>query len=293
MSSSKSRVHFAFEDHLKELELEKIIPVKLVTPPIRKSSKYKQILSSIEAIGIIEPLAVKRERKKSKNYVLLDGHLRLEALKQLKFSSAICMVSDDDETYTFNKFINRIAPVQEHRMILKAVERGVSEKKIAQALNIEVSSISMKRDLLRGICPEVAEMLKNKIIGFAVFRELRKMKAIRQIESVKLMESANNFTLNYTRMLLAATPREQLVKPDKPKNLRGLDPEQIARMETEMQQLQKEFSLVEERYGDDVLQHTLIKSYLRTLFQNNKVKSYIRRTHENMHDALERIIQET
>jgi hypothetical protein len=35
-------------------------------------------------------------------------------------------VSTDDEAFTYNKRISRIAPIQEHRMILKAIERGVS-----------------------------------------------------------------------------------------------------------------------------------------------------------------------
>jgi len=292
MSSNLLAIHFAFGEDIIEMRLEQIIPVKLVTAGMKKSSKYKQILSSIKAVGIIEPLAIKREKKGAKKFILLDGHLRLEALKQLGVPSVKCIISTDDETYTYNKYINRIAPVQEHRMILKAVERGVSEEKIAEALNIDPCSIAMKRDLLTGICPEVAEMLKEKIIGYAVFRELKKMKAIRQIESVKLMEGANNYTVNYAKMLLAATPQDQLLKPDKPKNFRGLTTEQLVRMETEMEQLQKEFKIVEESFGNDIVQHTLIKSYLRTLLKNKKVNNYLRRYHADMQNAFETIIAE-
>jgi len=292
MPSKPINVRFAFDDQLIDLNLTAIVPVKLISKAIKHSSKFSQITSSIKAIGIIEPLVVKRENKKSKKYILLDGHLRLEALKQLNISNVQCMCSTEDEAYTYNKYINRIAPIQEHKMILRAVQRGVPEERIAEALNIDVRSIAMKRDLLKGICPEVAEMLKDKIVSYVVFRELRKMKAIRQIESVKLMESANNFTSNYARMLLAATPQEQLVKPDKPKKIRGLNAEQFSRMETEMKQLQKEFSLIEERYGDDALQHTLIKSYLRTLLQNSKISNYLVKNHGEMLDAFEQIIEE-
>ena len=279
MTTEPINIHLAFDDELIELDTSNIIPVKIVSKAIKNSSKYKQIKSSINALGVIEPLVVKRESKKSKSYILLDGHLRLEALNQLNLSKAQCLLSSDDETYTYNKYINRIAPVQEHRMILKAIARGVSEEKIAGALNIDARSIAMKRDLLRGVCPEVAEMLKDKIIGYAVFQELRKMKAIRQIESVKLMESANNYTVNYAKMLLAATPKNQLIKVDKTKKIHGLSPDQVARMEAEMQQLQKEFRIVEEQYGEDILHHTLVKSYLRTLLKNTKINKYLERKH--------------
>ncbi len=292
MTGEKMKVHFAFDDLLFELKLTQIIPLKLVSKSVKKSSKFKQIKTSIQSIGIIEPLVVKKERKPSQSYILLDGHLRLESLRQLGILQVKCMLSSDDETYTYNKYISRIAPVQEHRMILQAIKRGVSEQKIAEALNIDVRSIAMKRNLLKGICPEVVEILKDKIVGFAVFRELRKMKSIRQIESVKLMDSANNYTVNYARMLVIATPQDQLIAPNKSKRLNGLNAEQLSRMEAEMQQLQKEFILIEESYGNDVMQHTLIKSYLRTLLQNNKIKAYLKRTHDEILNVFEGIIAE-
>jgi hypothetical protein len=39
-------------------------------------------------------------------------------------------------------------------MILKAIERGVLEERIAKALNVDVGSIKRKRRLLDGICPD-------------------------------------------------------------------------------------------------------------------------------------------
>ena len=64
------------------------------------------------------------------------------------------MISMDDEAFTYNKRVNRLAIIQEHRMILKAIERGVSEERIAKALNVDVGSINRKRRLLDEICPD-------------------------------------------------------------------------------------------------------------------------------------------
>ncbi len=44
----------------------------------------------------------------------------------------------------YNKHISRLATVQEHRMITKAIERGVSEKRIAKALNIRIETLRPK-----------------------------------------------------------------------------------------------------------------------------------------------------
>jgi len=47
---------------------------------------------------------------------------------------------------------------------------------------------------------------------------------------------------------LVATPKEQLAEPEKAKKPATLKPEDLARMEHEMQTLQKDFLLIEERY---------------------------------------------
>jgi hypothetical protein len=56
-------------------------------------------------------------------------------------------------------------------MILKAVERGVPEERIAKALNVDVHSIVRKRRLLEGICHEVAEILMATWESCSVMRE--------------------------------------------------------------------------------------------------------------------------
>ena len=117
-----------------------------------------------------------------------------------------CLISTDDEAFTYNKRVNRLAMIQEHRMILKAVERGVPEDRIAKALNVDVASIVRKRKLLEGICSEVAEILKDKHIAIASFSELKKMAPLRQIEAAELMVAMNNYTISYAKSLLAATP---------------------------------------------------------------------------------------
>ncbi|WP_340054741.1 formylglycine-generating enzyme family protein, partial [Pseudomonas sp. JAI120] len=57
--------------------------------------------------------------------MLLDGHLRLHALAAAGEATAPCIVSDDDEAFTYNKRVNRLATVQEHYMISRALDRGV------------------------------------------------------------------------------------------------------------------------------------------------------------------------
>ena len=52
--------------------------------PAQNSSRYKRILTSIKEVGLIELLAIYPQRDKSGTYMLLDGHLRHSALKELR-----------------------------------------------------------------------------------------------------------------------------------------------------------------------------------------------------------------
>ena len=79
-----------------------------------------------------------------------------------------------------------MAIVQEHFLILRAIERGVSEQKIARALNVNVDQIKRRRRMLTGICPQAVHVLLDKSVNPATFDTLRKMKTSRQIEACGL-----------------------------------------------------------------------------------------------------------
>jgi len=200
-----NRIKRGFQEKLIELAVEELFPTKQVSVFVKQGRKYAQVLSSIREVGLIEAPVV-APFKKGKGYLLLDGHLRIMALKELAVERVSCLISTDDEAYTYNKYINRLSAIQEHRMIVKAVQSGVSEEKLASALNLDIRTIRNKRYLLEGICPEVADLLKDKAVSEHVFRALKKMQAPRQIQVAMLMNDQNKFSANYAKALLDATP---------------------------------------------------------------------------------------
>jgi ParB-like chromosome segregation protein Spo0J len=115
-------------------------------------------------------------------YFLLDGHLRVEVLKDLGIAEVECLVATDDETYTYNKRINRLPPIQEHRMIQRAIDRGVPKERIAEALGLDVQTVRRRTCMLEGICANAAEILKDTPCPAGTFDVLRRMAAMRQVE---------------------------------------------------------------------------------------------------------------
>src|SRR5437660_10891128 len=166
-------VKIAFQRRIILLPLYEIMPMRRVPPSMKQMLKYKRILASIGEVGIVEPLVVAPRTDDTEPYMLIDGHLRHAALAELGVASAPCLVAHDDEGFTYNKRVNRLATVQEHFMIVRALERGVSEERLTRALNIDIRQVKLKRSLLAGICPEVVEMLKDRSIDANVFTALR------------------------------------------------------------------------------------------------------------------------
>ncbi|NRB18738.1 MAG: ParB N-terminal domain-containing protein [Rhodobacteraceae bacterium] len=268
-------VKLGFEKDCVTVSIEAILPVRAFNASVKSSRKYRQITASIREVGLVEPPVISRNQDPIGPWMLLDGHIRIEVLKDLGIKQVECLVSIDDEAFTYNKRISRLAPVQEHKMIRKAIERGVSEEKIALALDLNPRSIHRKARLLDGICKEAITILKDKPCTAAVFETLRKMKALRQIEAAELIVNANNFSVAYISAILVGTPQTQLVATTKPKRIKGITPEAMARMESELARLQEGITSIQDSYGKDHLQLAVIKGYLEKLLGNARIVRHL------------------
>lgn len=283
-------INIAFQLSLLNLKPEQLLLSKTILKSTVYTKKYGQIKASIKDIGIIEPLAVAPTSNKAQ-YILLDGHIRFEVLKELGYTEIPCLLSLDDENYTYNKKINRLATIQEHFMIRRAIEQGVDEERLAIALNIDIKSIRSKANLLRGICPEVIELLKNREVSPNIFPLLRKMKSVRQIECVELMLSLNNLTVPYAKALLMTTDGSMLSDPKQKTKKLDTTFEAIKKIENDRANLQIQFKILEQSYAQDTLNLVLAVGYLKKLLSNNNIENYLKKNHLEIYSELKAIIQ--
>ena len=281
----------AFEMEGKLLKLEQLLPTKQVPDSLKQTPTFKAIVASIGEVGVIEPLVV--HPQKDGKYLLLDGHSRLEALKGLGIDETFCLVSTDDEGYTYNRQRIHVAPIQANRMVLKAIEIGVPEDRIAKTLNLSLATIRENRGMLRGICPEAIDLLKDKHVAMQTFREFKKVKALRQIAMAELMTASATYSAVYAKALVATTPKDQLVESAKPAKNGGANPRDLARMEHEMHALEKDFLLMEDTYGRTVLELTLARGYLKKLLDNARVVRYLAQKYPELLPEFQRIVEAT
>ncbi|WP_321865269.1 plasmid partitioning protein RepB C-terminal domain-containing protein [Paraburkholderia tropica] len=270
--------------------LDDILPTRRFAASVSQMRKFRQITSSISEVGLIEPLSITACDPATRKYPLLDGHLRLLALRELGRVDAPCLVATDDEAYTYNNQLNRLATVQEHYMIRRAIEKGVPAPRLAKALGMEAKHLVARVTLLDGVCQEAINMLKDQRFSLALTKALRKMKSTRQVECVELMLAANCVTASYANALLVATSANELVEGKKPSRVKGMTQEQIARMEKEMSNLQGQYKLAEQTYGQDVLNLVLARGYLGKLLGNDAVLDYLTGHYPDLLREIEAIV---
>jgi hypothetical protein len=117
------------------------------------------------------------------------------------------------------------------------------------------------------------------------------MVPFRQIEAAELMVAMNKYTVSYADSLLAATPQSQLIDAGKPKVVKGLTNDQMALMERETANLEREFKMAEQSYGTDHLDLVLAKGYLAKLLGNARVVRYLAQHHRELLSEFQKIAE--
>ena len=262
-----------------DVPLQYIVPQKVITVALRATRKYRQIASTIRHIGIIEPIIIYPAEDKPGYYRLIEGHLRYDVLHQTGATHAFCLIAKDDEGFTYNHKVNRLSPIQEHYMILKVLDRGVSEEEIATVLDVNVALIRSKRDLLRGICPDAVKLMHEHPFTPGALRVIRKMNPYRQIYVAKHMIVQANYSEKLANQMLLITPPEQLNDHSKPAYLKDISLDTVRRMSDEIENSRIQQEDVGEKLGVTSIQLNRASSYFEKLLKNPLVERHLAKHH--------------
>src|SRR6266700_915896 len=109
-----SDMKLAFEMRRISLPLVDLLPSRLMKDA-QNIKGFRTIKSTIKEVGLIEPLVVYPQKGAAGKYLLLDGHLRFFALRELGETEAECIIASDDECFTYKARVNRLNPIAEHK----------------------------------------------------------------------------------------------------------------------------------------------------------------------------------
>ena len=257
----------------------------------RKITKreFDRILSSIQAVGLIEPLVVYPE---GDHYVILDGVQRYRALLEMGVDTAPCIIGKQREAFTGNRMVNRVSPVQEHRMIEKSLAE-VDEASIAAALGVSTVAYRLKKTLLKRLHPDVATAFDQGKINRVCALEFTHVKAPRQKEILDAMEGYKDFSTAFVRTLVIKTPpqqRETHRRKSNPWDKTTQRKNDLLKQLAEAEQKHDFYSRLYKQYTIDLLRMAI---YARTMLTNIRIREYLERKHPAVVTRFELVIAAT
>ncbi len=136
-------------------------------------SRFRKLVGHIRVSGNYEPVIVRRHSRHSGCYEIVNGHHRMQALRQLGTERVDCVVwdVDDDETAVLLGTLNRLEgrdDVDMRSRLVKALSEKHDSRSLAKLLPETRKSIERLRDL-SGTRPRAktkAKAMLNPIVFF-------------------------------------------------------------------------------------------------------------------------------
>lgn len=277
-----------FSQETVTLNISDLLPTKKMPLNYERSEKFLQIKCTLKAIGLIEPILIYIDSTKGE-VKILDGHLRVEALKSLGETKVECLVSTVYDTYTPNKKVNQVTIIQIQKMLKDAIKAGVPMELLSSSLNISIESLKGRISILNGISPKVVEILNDKDVPKATFMALKKMVPLRQLECANIMIKLDNYSTNFSNSLLQSSPKETLLESkNKNSQSKAGQRKKIERLEKEMAHVHLDSDVLKENYGSNSLKLAIIISHIKNLLENQIVFRWL---HKNKPDFLNVLVK--
>lgn len=251
--------------------------------------EYTRILASVKAIGLIEPLIVFPD---GDDYVILDGVQRYKALLEMGVDVVPCIVGKQREAFTGNRMVNRVSPLQEHRMIEKSLEE-LDENTIASTLGIQNITYRLKTTLFKRLHPDVIAAFDEGKLTRACARELTHVKAARQKEILATMEGYKDFGVPFVKSQVLKTPvalREGRSRKAGPWDKSTQRKSELLKKLTEAEQKHDFYSQLYKQYTIDLLRLAI---FARSLLTNLRVRAHMEVHHPAIVATFESVIADT
>jgi vacuolar-type H+-ATPase subunit I/STV1 len=127
-------------------------------------------------------------------------------------------------------------------------------------------------------------------VTHAALKVFKKVKAIRQIDMAQTMISVANYSYSYATALLYGTKPDQLQDKQSLKKAKELKPEEIARMQEESGQIEKELKMYKDAYGENSLKFNATQRYWKKLLDNPRIVRFLENRHRDILDEFRELV---
>jgi len=174
---------------LKQIYL--VLPLEQINEPVlpirsdMDHDRFNELCESIRSIGLIEPIVVKKDKKK---YEVVAGHRRYLACRALNTGKINCvLIGSKDADMEAVKFAENVVredvhPIDEAVFLASVMKRDkVDVEVMAEKMNKSTSYVWERLQIL-DYPDKLKDAFKNGVIKFSAARELFKIKDVAGLE---------------------------------------------------------------------------------------------------------------
>lgn len=161
-----------------QIEIERINEPQIAMRSDVSIESIIQLAESIERIGLINPIHVKKDKL---SYEIVAGHRRFLAMRELGYSVIPCIIVDGEDNFdvavTTAENYNReeVSVIDEAKYFAGIMRKAeLTQKQLAQFVHKSESYVSERMSVMN-YSEKLLTALQNKEITFSVARELAKV----------------------------------------------------------------------------------------------------------------------
>jgi hypothetical protein len=273
----------------KDIPIEMLEPLKERDINFKKHRGFNKILSTIQTVGLVEPLCVYKENG---SYIILDGYLRYKAFQQLGVELVPCQIRQRKEAYTYNRMVNNLSAVQQSRMLRQSL--GTLDKKtIEEAFGIKSIQYRLATTVLKNLHPNVIKAVDKTLMSRRCATELTYVNRERQLQILKEMNHTKDYSISFARALVIKTPTEMRSRNKKRKKPWTSSSEKKKQLVKKLEEVEKRYDFYSNLYRQYSFDLLKLCAYTRKVITNVNIKSHLENNFPEISERFERIIFET
>lgn len=273
----------------KDIPIELLVPLKEREINFKKHRGYKRIKSTIQMVGLLDPLCVYPENG---YYIIVDGYLRYMILQELGVRMIPCQIQQNKEAYTYNKMVNNLSTVQQSRMLRQSL--GTLDKNtIEKTFGIKSLNYRLATTILKQLHPDVIKAVDKEIITRRSAAELTNVNQERQQQILKEMNRTKDFSISFARALVIKTPPEMRSRNRKKKKPWIHESEKTKQLVEKLEETEKRYNfytILYRQYTTDLL---ILCTYTRTLITSEIIRSHLESNFPELLERFQMIVFET
>jgi hypothetical protein len=252
--------------------MEDLVPLNPREINIEKNSKFKMLLATIKAVGLLEPLSVYKENG---HYLILDGYLRFKACEKLGAKTLPCILCKEKEAYTTAREVIQPSPIQEAKMMRTALT-VLEESFLANTFGMKSIKYRLAAATMEKLHPSILKAMDEDRISRTCAIELSYVAIKRQQEILKEMQRTGDYSLSFARALVIKTPQE-LCNTDMKKHIRAVQsPEVRQTLVKRLEEAEKRHDFYYKHFRQYSADLVKISIYIRKLVTDDEIKEFLR-----------------